>query len=63
MGDQVIQVVNIGLDTNTTDMSSSLDINMLRLLDTCKLPVSSFIVAVFYWWRKPENPEKTTDLS
>jgi len=17
----------------------------------------------FYWWRKPENPEKTTDLS
>ena len=41
MGDQVIQVVNIGLDTNTTDMSSSLDINMLRLLDTCKLPASS----------------------
>jgi hypothetical protein len=22
----------------------------------------SYIVAVFYWWRKPEYPEKTTDL-
>ena len=46
MGDQVIQVVNIGLDTNTTDMSSSLDINMLRLLDTCKLPVSSLYLRI-----------------
>ena len=46
MGDQVIQAVNIGLDTNTTDMSSSLDINMLRLLDTCKLPVSSLYLRI-----------------
>ena len=41
MDDQVIQIVNIVLDTNTIDMGSNLDINMLRLLDTYKLSVST----------------------
>jgi hypothetical protein len=25
--------------------------------------VLSFLGGQFYWWRKPENPEKTTNLS
>ena len=46
MDDQVIQIVNIVLDTNTIDMGSNLDINMLRLLDTYKLSVSTLYLRI-----------------
>jgi hypothetical protein len=35
-----------------------------RKLPTCHKSVTNFItICQFYWWRKPEYPEKTTDLS
>ena len=29
----------------------------------CLMPLSTIFRGQFYWWRKPEDPEKTTDLS
>jgi hypothetical protein len=35
-----------------------------RKLPTCHKSVTNFItICQFYWWRKPEYPEKTTNLS
>jgi hypothetical protein len=35
-----------------------------RKLPTCHKSVTNFVtICQFYWWRKPEYPEKTTNLS